>query len=90
MQYHLKQQLKKEVISLGKADIFNLDAVYMAGDFSTDATSSDTNITDRFELDNGQRDNYYDISRIKLKKLSKQRPTGRLLIQFDFFSHAYR
>ena len=58
----------------------------MAGDFSTDATSSDTNITDRFELDNGQRDNYYDIGRIKLKP-GKQRPTGRLLIQFDFFSH---
>ena len=78
--------IEKEVISLGKADIFNLDAVYMAGDFSTDATSSDTNITDRFELDNGQRDNYYDIGRIKLKP-GKQRPTGRLLIQFDFFSH---
>ena len=36
-------------------------------DFSTDATSSDTDITSRFDLDNGQRDNFYDIGRIKLK-----------------------
>ena len=43
----------------------------MAADFDTDkTTSSDTNITDRFELDNGQRDNYYDIGRIKLKMLN--------------------
>ena len=28
---------------------------------------SDTDITDRFDLDNGQRDNFYDIGRIKLK-----------------------
>tara|TARA_Y100001937_G_scaffold19591_2_gene26978 strand:- start:5529 stop:11807 length:6279 start_codon:yes stop_codon:yes gene_type:complete len=78
--------IEEGVISLGKADIFALDSVHMATDFSTDATSSDTDITERFELDNGQRDNYYDIGRIKLKP-GKQRPTGRLLIQFDFFAH---
>ena len=32
-------------------------------------TSSHTDITDRFELDNGQRDNFYDIGRIKLKQV---------------------
>ena len=39
----------------------------MSGGFGTTATSSDVDITDRFELDNGQRDNFYDIGRIKLK-----------------------
>ena len=58
----------------------------MAPDFDTEATTSHTNITDRFELDNGQRDNYYDVGRIKLKP-GKLIPSGRLLIQFDFFSH---
>ena len=54
---------------------------YMASDFSTAATTSDTDITDRFELDNGQRDNFYDIGRIKLKPGSLT-PTGRLLSRF--------
>ena len=31
------------------------------------ASSSDTDITSRFELDTGQRDNFYDIGRIRLK-----------------------
>ena len=40
----------------------------MAADFTTDAYSSGAlDITDRYELDNGQRDNFYDIGRIKLK-----------------------
>ena len=33
----------------------------MAPDFSTDATTSHEDVTDRFTLDNGQRDNFYDI-----------------------------
>ena len=58
----------------------------MSADFSTNATSSHTDITSRFDLDNGQRDNFYDIGRIKLKKV-QLKPTGQLLINFDFFSH---
>ena len=50
------------VIILGKADVHKLNSVFMAADdFSTAATTSDTDITDRFDLDTGQRDNFYDI-----------------------------
>src|SRR5210317_1235844 len=77
---------KQGGISLGKVDIYKLNAVYMSADFSTDATSSDTDITSRFELDNGQRDNFYDIGRIKLKT-GELTPTGRILIDFDYFTH---
>jgi hypothetical protein len=73
-------------ISLGKADVSALNSVYMAPDFSTDATTSHVDITDRFDLDTGQRDNFYDIGSIKIKP-GAQAPTGRLLINFDFFSH---
>lgn len=73
-------------ISLGKADIYALNSVYMSPDFSTAATTSHTDITDRFDLDNGQRDNFYDLGRIKLKS-GAQAPTGQLLINFDYFSH---
>ena len=48
---------------------------------------SDTDITDRFDLDTGQRDNFYDIGRIKLKDKVQLLFTGQLLVKFDFFSH---
>ena len=73
-------------VSIGKADVTKINAVYMAADFSTNATSSNTNITDRFDLDTGQRDNFYDIGRLILKT-GAIAPTGRLLIDFNFFSH---
>jgi len=78
--------IESGTIGLGKADVYRVNAVYMAADFSTPATSSDTNITDRFTLDTGQRDNFYDIGRLKLKT-GELTPTGRLLVDFDFFSH---
>ena len=58
----------------------------MADDFSTAATTADTDITDRFELDTGMRDNFYDISRL-VRKSGKAAPSGRLLINFDYFEH---
>jgi len=73
-------------VSIGKADVTAINSVYMAANFSTDATISDTDVTDRFDLDTGQRDNFYDIGRLKLKT-GALAPTGRLLINFNFFSH---
>lgn len=72
--------------SLGKADIFELKNVYMSTGTGTNATTSSQNVTDRYELDNGQRDNFYDIGRIKLKT-GQPAPTGRLLVVFDYFTH---
>ena len=73
-------------INIGKADVHKLTSVFMAADFSTAATTSDTDVTDRFDLDTGQRDNFYDIARL-VRKAGKAAPTGRLLITFDFFTH---
>jgi len=78
--------IQSGTIGLGKADVFKINSVFMAPDFSTAATTSHTNITDRFDLDTGQRDNFYDIGRLKLKT-GELTPTGRLLVNFDFFSH---
>ena len=54
-------------ISLGKADGFKLNSVHMSDDYETAATTSDTDITSRFDFDDGQRESYYDIARINLK-----------------------
>tara|TARA_B100001057_G_scaffold499747_1_gene611596 strand:+ start:5276 stop:11542 length:6267 start_codon:yes stop_codon:yes gene_type:complete len=85
-QMQLQSSIEYGIIGLSKADIKEIKSVKMSANFSTDATASDTDITDRFTLDNGQRDNFYDIGRIKLKP-GALTPTGRLLITFDFFSH---
>jgi len=74
------------VINLGKADVHKINSVFMAADFSTAATTSDDDITDRFDLDTGQRDNFYDVGRL-VRKVGKAAPTGRLLINFDYFEH---
>ena len=58
---------QKTEVTLGKADGFALKSVKMAADFSTNATSSSQDITDRYEFDSGQRDAFYDLARIKLK-----------------------
>ena len=76
----------KSEISLGRADAFEIESVFMAADFSTAAATDDTDITDRFDLDTGQRDNFYDIARI-VRKNGAQAPTGRLLIKFKYFEH---
>ena len=75
-----------KVIGLGKADVYQLVSVKMSADFSTAATSGDTDITERYTLDTGQRDNFYDIGRI-VRKEGELAPTGQLLITFNFFSH---
>ncbi len=79
--------IESGVISLAKADVIAINSIYMAADFSTAATTSDTDVTDRFDLDTGQRDNFYDVGRIKLKTGSLT-PTGQLLVNFNYYSHS--
>ncbi|MEI6598808.1 MAG: DUF4815 domain-containing protein, partial [bacterium] len=73
--------------SLGQIDVIKLKNVYMAADFSTPALTTDTDITDRYILDNGQRDNFYDIARIQLKP-GASAPTGRIMVKYDYFAHS--
>lgn len=44
-------------------------------------------ITDRYELDNGQRDNFYDLARIRLKQ-GVTPPVGNLQIVLNYFQHS--
>ena len=49
-------------------------------------TEGSTNITNRFFLNDGQKDNYYDISSLVLKPKAAK-PVGELLVVFSYFSH---
>ena len=86
VQISTQATIESGVCGLGRADVYKVDSVHMAGDFTTNATTSDTDITNRFNVDSGQRDNFYDIGRIKLKN-GALTPTGRLLVTFSYFSH---
>ena len=49
-------------------------------------TVGSKNITNRFTLDTGQRDNFYDIARL-VRKPGASIPLGRLLIIYDYLEH---
>ena len=49
-------------------------------------TAGSSDITSNFILDTGQRDNYYDISRIVRRK-GAPTPLGRLLVVYDYLAH---
>jgi hypothetical protein len=49
-------------------------------------TEGSKNITERYVLDTGQRDNFYDIARI-VRKGNAVAPTGRLTVVYNYFEH---
>ena len=49
-------------------------------------TDGSKNVTKRYVLDTGQRDNFYDIARI-VRKGNAVEPTGRLLVVYNYFEH---
>lgn len=77
----------QNVITLDEADVISIDHVYMSADFDVAAEDTDVDIADRYELDNGQRDNYYALGRI-IRKAGTQAPTGQLLIEFSYYTHS--
>lgn len=83
--------------SIGITDLFRVKAVVMSVNESTapvytivdDVVVPGTNnidILDRYTIDNGQRDNFYDVARIQLKA-GAVIPVGQITIVCDYFSH---
>ena len=77
---------KQGGVRLINSDIHRIVSIKMATAFGTYNNSGEVDITDRYDLDNGQRDNFYDIGRIILKKGALV-PTGSIEIIYDYFSH---
>lgn len=74
-----------EVI-LDHSDGYRLTGIYDSEDPNTPATTNSTNITTSFDFDNGQRDTYYDLARVRLKA-GVVPPKGQILVVYDYFSH---
>lgn len=62
---------------LDRADIYRLVSV---------VSSVDGDVTERFKLDDGQRNYFYDYGRILLN--SSQEPTGTLTVTYEYFEHS--
>ena len=68
-------------ISLGLTDVYRINYIRMG-------EGNDTiDVTDNYTLDNGQRDNIYDIARLYLKP-GKPRATGPLEVNLSYFEHS--
>lgn len=74
-------------IVLDHADGYRLVGIYESANDQTAPTVNDTEITDNYIFDNGQRDTYYDLARVTLKE-GAIAPTGQVLVVYDYFSHS--
>lgn len=76
--------------TLGASDVYRIRSIKM-GPYTDDAAtvqSSGTDVTSYFNLDTGQRDNYYANARIVKKPgLSLDLTDKRLVVTFDYFTH---
>lgn len=71
--------------SLGYGDLYRVQGIYQSSSFSVAATTSNTDVTSSYTVDNGQRDYSYEHATIRPK--AGVVPTGRLLVVFDHFTH---
>ena len=70
--------------SLGVADVFKLEAVYLGS--TAGVTTSDQDVTSHFVLDNGQKDDMYDIAKLVKKSGSQLTVANKgILVKFSFF-----
>jgi len=75
--------------SVFTSDVTKLRAIYDFGKKqpTTANIASAVNITSRYTLDSGQKDNAYDHASISLKPTSAG-PTGNVAIYLDYFTHS--
>jgi len=73
--------------NLGFSDVFRIVAIYHGTTYS----ESNTNVTDEFIFNNGQKETIYSHGRISLKSGSTLSLSGssKLLVKLDFFSHSF-
>ncbi len=73
---------------LGVVDAFKIVAIYKGS--NTAPTESDVDVTNEFELDDGQKDSFYDTAYLKQKSTSNLNLTNcGLLVKFHHFTRDY-
>ena len=70
----------EKFVPLGKADIYDVSEILQAGDSTVDYSN-------RFTLDNGQRDNHYALGKLLLKS-GQTAPSTNVFVNYRHFEHA--
>lgn len=70
------------IVQLKQADVIRINSI--TSSVNTEGQAGD--VTDFFNLDNGQTDYYYGRGRLLLKS-NKTAPTGTLTVNYDYFNH---
>jgi len=71
--------------ALGVSDAYKLVSVYKGS--NTGVITSDTDVSSHFELDDGQKDSFYDTSFLKQKATSSlDLSSSGLMVKFNYFS----
>ena len=78
---YLTSPASQVAVSLGLTDVYRINYIKMGEGNDT------VDVTDNYTLDNGQRDNIYDIARLYLKP-GKPRATGSLEVNLSYFEHS--
>jgi hypothetical protein len=80
--------VKAQTISLQKADIYRIISIKMKpGTFLSPGAEYSIDISDRYNIDNGQRATYYDVGSLSLKP-SFTEPSAPIQIIFEYFTHS--
>ena len=66
-------------LDLGVADIFDVESIKLVD-------SDGVDVSNQFSVDNGQRDNFYDLGRLILNG-GNTAPAGNVFTRFRYFSH---
>lgn len=75
-------------LMLDKADVYKINSVMMkSGAWDSEGATYSIDISDRYDLDNGQRDNFYDLGRLNLKG-SFSPPSASVSITYQYFQHS--
>ena len=78
---------------LSYSDVVKINYIYEGTTQSPPVVSGDgrlvtgTDVTESFTFDDGQRDTFYDVSRLILNP-GFEAPSGQLIISFDYFEHS--
>ena len=92
-QFNTASLAQQAILTLDKADIFRVTSIKMAAGTAFQASNTNLSstlytldISDRFDVDNGQRATHYDWGRLTLKP-SFTMPSAPVQVTYEYFEH---
>ncbi len=81
---------QQSIITLEHADVFRIKSIKMASAVAFGSVPTyaqyNTDISDRYEFDNGERETHYDLARLILKQ-SYAVPSNPIIVEYEYYEH---